>query len=110
VRWSLSETNGGAYSKGVSTEFSHDPDASRYSLRVDGDLVAAVDYVDTPTAVSFNHTFTSPSHRGQGFAGHIVEFAVNDVESSGTKRIVPMCWYVAKWFDSHPERAGLLSR
>jgi len=60
--------------------------------------------------VSFTHTFTSPSHRGKGFAAQVVEFAVNDVEASTDKKIVPMCWYVAKWFDSHPERAGLLER
>jgi hypothetical protein len=94
----------------VSTEIFHEPDARRYTLRVDGNLIAAVDYVEAPTAVSFTHTFTSPSHRGKGFAAQVVEFAVNDVEASTDKKIVPMCWYVAKWFDSHPERAGLLER
>ena len=94
----------------MSTEILHDPDARRYTLRVDGNLIAALDYVEAPTAVSFTHPFTSPVHRGKGFAAQVVEFAVDDVEASGNKRIVPMCWYVAQWFDAHPERAGLLSR
>jgi hypothetical protein len=35
---------------------------------------------------------------------------MNDVEKSSGRRVVPMCWYVADWFDKHPERAGLLTR
>jgi predicted GNAT family acetyltransferase len=93
----------------VSKDFTHDPDASRYVLRIDGELIAVVDYVINDDSISFNHTFTNPSKRGQGFAGEIVEFAVNDVERSSDRHIVPMCWYVGEWFDKHPERAGLLA-
>ena len=40
---------------------------------------------------------------------HHVAFAVDDVERSG-RRITPTCWYVAEWFDEHPERAAVLAR
>lgn len=91
-------------------EFSHDADQHRYSLRVDGALASAVDYVVNENHISFTHTFTDPRRRGQGLAGEIVAFAVDDVEANTPYRVVPMCWYVGKWFDEHPERAGLLSR
>jgi predicted GNAT family acetyltransferase len=94
----------------MAREFTHDADARRYSLRVDGALVSAVDYVQNENAISFTHTFTDPRQRGHGYAGEIVAFAVDDVESTTPYRIVPMCWYVGKWFDEHPERAGLLTR
>jgi uncharacterized protein len=94
----------------MAREFSHDADQRRYSLRVDGSLVSAVDYVVNEGSISFTHTFTDPKQRGHGYAGEIVRFAVDDVDSNTDLRVVPMCWYVGKWFDEHPERAGLLTR
>jgi hypothetical protein len=88
----------------------HEAGANRYTLHIDGELVAVADYRLSGEAISFNHTFTAPTHRGQGLAGEVVEFAVNDVEANSTRYIVPMCWYVAQWFDKHPERAGMLTR
>jgi hypothetical protein len=93
----------------VTKTYSHEPDANRYVLRVDDELTAVVDYVVNEDSISFNHSFTNPSKRGQGFAGEIVEFAVNDVEKSSSRHIVPMCWYVGQWFDKHPDRIALLS-
>lgn len=90
--------------------FTHEPDANRYVLRIDVDLVAVAEYSINGESISFNHTFTNPKLRGHGYAGEIVEFAMNDVESTSTRKVVPMCWYVGKWFDEHPERATLLTR
>jgi predicted GNAT family acetyltransferase len=94
----------------VTTTLAHEPDARRYALHVDDTLVAVVDYAVNGNSISFTHTYTAPKLRGQGFAGQIVEFAVDDVEKTTPYRVVPMCWYVGEWFDKHPERAGLLSR
>lgn len=94
----------------MSTDLSHEPDASRYVLRV-GDVIGAlVDYTVNGDAISFTHTFTQPSMRGKGYAADVVAFAVDDVEQNSTRHIVPMCWYVAQWFDRHPERATLLEK
>jgi uncharacterized protein len=90
-------------------EFVHEADASRYTLRIDGELVALVSYAVNGSSTSFTHTYTQPHLRGRGYAADIVEYAVNDVESSSTQRVVPMCWYVDKWFAEHPDRAGLLA-
>ena len=87
----------------------HEPDARRYVLRIDDAIVAVVDYVINGDSISFNHTFTDPKLRGHGYAAEVVEFAVNDVEATSDRHIVPMCWYVGKWFDEHPERAGLVA-
>ena len=88
----------------------HEPDASRYTLTVDGQILALADYRINGNSISFNHTYTQPSHRGQGLAAEVVDFAMNDVEAHSTRRVLPMCWYVAQWFDDHPERAALLTR
>ena len=51
-------------------------------------------------------TFTNPPYRGSGLAGELVAFAVDDVEATSDRRIVPSCWYVGEWFDRHPDRAA----
>ncbi|WP_349898364.1 GNAT family N-acetyltransferase [Parafrigoribacterium soli] len=91
-------------------DFTHEPDAHRYVLRVDGELTAVVDYTINGNAISFTRTYTSPGKRGRGHAAEIVAFAADDVEANTGMRIVPMCWYVAQWFDKHSERAALLTR
>jgi len=88
----------------------HEPDAKRYTLMVDGHLAALADYAINGNSISFHHTFTQPHLRGHGYAGEVVGFAMDDVEKTSTRRVVPMCWYVGQWFDEHPERAGLLTR
>jgi predicted GNAT family acetyltransferase len=90
--------------------FSHETDASRYVLKIDDELVAVADYRINGDSISFNHTFTNPKLRGHGYASEIVEYAMDDVEKTSERHVVPMCWYVAKWFDEHPERASLLTR
>ena len=90
--------------------FEHQVDASRYVMTIDGELAAVADYRINGDAISFNHTFTNPKLRGNGYAGEVVEFAMNDVEKTSKRHVVPMCWYVGKWFDEHPDRAELLTR
>jgi uncharacterized protein len=91
-------------------QLSHEADAKRYVLRMDDTIVAVADYNVNGNQISFHHTFTNPNFRNQGYAAEIVEFAIDDVEKNTTYRVVPMCWYVADWFESHAERRELLSR
>ena len=92
----------------VHKDFSHEPDARRYVLRVDGDIASVLDYRVLGGSVAFTRTFTNPPYRGGGLAGELVSFAVDDVEATSTLRIVPSCWYVGEWFDRHPDRRAML--
>jgi predicted GNAT family acetyltransferase len=94
----------------MTTQLVHEADSNRYVMNVDDSLVAVADYRSNDTSISFTHTFTEPAHRGKGYAADLVTFAIDDVESSSTKKVIPVCWYVAEWFEAHPERAELLSR
>lgn len=94
----------------MATDFIHEKDDARYVMNVDGALVAVADYRTNGSSISFNHTYTQPAHRGKGYAADLVKFAVDDVEANSSLRVLPMCWYVAEWFDRNPERAELLSR
>lgn len=89
-------------------ELQHEPDAQRYTLRVDGDLASVLDYRRLGDAIALTRAFTNPPYRGTGLAGELVAFAVDDLEAAGDARIVPSCWYVEQWFDRHPDRRHLL--
>ena len=88
---------------------SHQPDAARYVLRIDGEIASVLDYRVLGDAIAFTRTFTNPRHRGEGLASELVEYAVDDVAATSERRIVPSCWYVGEWFDHHPDRAGMLA-
>lgn len=88
----------------------HEPEAHRYVLRADGTIASVLDYRVLGDAIAFTRTFTNPPYRGQGLAGDLVQFAVDDVEATSQRSIVPSCWYVGQWFDRHPDRRGLLDR
>lgn len=94
----------------MTTQLLHENEATRYSLRIGGDLVAVADYRLDDSSITFTRTYTEPEHRGHGYAADLVKFAIDDVESTTSLRIVPQCWYVAEWFESNPDRAALLAR
>ena len=94
----------------MTKQLTHEPDANRYTLVLDGALAAVADYSINGNSISFHHTYTQPHLRGRGLAAEVVAFAMDDVEQHSTRRVLPMCWYVADWFDEHPERSALLTR
>lgn len=82
------------------------PYLSRYEGLVDGEVVAYADYEVRGAIVVMPHTVTLPAHRGNGFAGRVVQYALDDVRRSG-RTVVASCWYVAQYIDEHPEYADL---
>lgn len=94
----------------MAKEFTHEPDANRYALHIDGELAGVLDYSILGHAISMRRAYTAPHRRGQGLAAELVAYAVDDVEATTDYKIVPMCWYVAEWFEKNPERSELLSR
>jgi predicted GNAT family acetyltransferase len=88
--------------------FTDEKDASRYTLHNGDALVSVLDYNDDGRSVAMTRAFTIPAFRGHGYAGELVERAVAQLEEAGDREIIPVCWYVAEWFEQHPERAGIL--
>ncbi|MFB8146835.1 GNAT family N-acetyltransferase [Microbacterium sp. NPDC056003] len=89
--------------------FTHEPDASRYTLHRGDDLVSVLDYRDDGRTVAMTRAYTVPTFRGHGYAGELVDRAVAELERSGSRTVIPVCWYVADWFAAHPGRSGILA-
>lgn len=88
--------------------FEKQPDASRWALFRGDDLVSVLDYRDDGHTVSMTRAYTVPTFRGHGYAAELVARAVAEIEASGDRTVIPMCWYVADWFDAHPAHRGIL--
>ncbi|MET0812814.1 MAG: GNAT family N-acetyltransferase [Microbacterium sp.] len=88
--------------------FTHESDASRYTLHRGDDLVSALDYRDDGRTVAMTRAYTVPTFRGHGYAGVVVDKAVAELEAKGDREVIPVCWYVADWFAEHPDRAGIV--
>lgn len=88
--------------------FTDERDASRYTLHKGDDLVSVLDYRDDGRTVALTRAYTIPTFRGHGYAGELTDRAVAELERSGDRQVLPVCWYVADWFSAHPERAGIL--
>lgn len=74
----------------------------------DGELLAEITFPIQPDGVAeINHTFVSPSLRGQGVAGKLMEAAVDVIRQSGCKARAS-CSYAIQWLDRHPECADIL--
>lgn len=89
-------------------EFTHNQAASRYEARQDGELAGEARYVLDGSVADFDHTLVPPEFEGQGIAGRLVQFAMDDVRAAGEWTVRATCPYVARWLDRHPDYADLV--
>jgi len=91
------------------TEVRHAPEANRYELWDEGELVGVADYrPGADGSLVFPHTEIARDRRGQGLGEVLVRGALDDVRARG-EVIVPACWFVADFVDANPEYRDLLA-
>ncbi len=90
--------------------YTHEADASRYTLHRGDDLVSVLDYRDDGRTIALTRAYTVPTFRGHGYAAELVDRAVAEIEGRGDRQVIPVCWYVADWFAAYPVRADILTR
>ncbi|GAA1447980.1 GNAT family N-acetyltransferase [Leifsonia poae] len=88
----------------------NEPDASRYALRRDGDLIGVAEYELRDDAIVFTHTEVDESLREKGLASQLVTEALDDVRANSARRVVVACPYIRHWLTEHPEYGDLLKR
>lgn len=79
----------------------------QYELRLDGRVASLASYFERDGVVVIPHTETSPVHRGQGLAGRLVRYALDDIRQRGL-RVEPACPFVADVIARNPDYADLL--
>ena len=83
-------------------EFVNNDEAFRYEAWLGTDLVGQIDYRLDGNIMTVTHTTTLPQFQGQGYAGALTQFMMDDLQ---TQRylIKPLCPYTASWLDKHSE-------
>ena len=77
-------------------------DRGRYELLDGDDLIGIADYRLHGDVVVMPHTVIAPERRGQGLGDVLVQHALDDVRAEG-RQVVPACWFVAEFIETHPE-------
>lgn len=86
---------------------SHVPERSRFEVAVDDRRAGLSQYVEDDGRRIFFHTEVDDEFEGQGLAKVLVARALDDTRAAGL-RVVPMCPYVKRFVDRHPEYADLV--
>ena len=84
---------------------------SRFELVRDGDVIAFADYHPAGpdgSTLLLPHTVVDRDKRGRGFGAILVQGALDQIRERG-QTIVPQCWYVAEFVETHAEYADLVA-
>lgn len=94
----------------------HSPARERYEAVLESDpsdpgagdqVVGYVDYVSEPYQVVLTHTVVHERFSGKGYAGQLVRAVLDDIRAAD-KRVVPVCSYVQRFVEQHPEYADMV--
>lgn len=75
---------------------------SRYEIHVDGALAGFLEYRTVDDVLALVHTEVDEAYAGQGLGGQLAKYALDDAKARDVK-ISPLCPFVAKYIDKHPE-------
>ena len=91
----------------MNTEVIHNTEKQRYEIWLDGEKVGHADYTPEGDVLAFDHTEVDPAHQGKNLAAILMREALEDVRAEGRFKVRPVCSYVVKYMDIHPETADL---
>jgi uncharacterized protein len=89
-------------------EVRRNAEESRYELLIDGKVAAVADYRADGDVWTMPHTVVDRTRRGQGLGAAVVRGALDDAREQGAT-VIPTCWFVAEFIESHPDYADLLA-
>jgi len=91
----------------VSVTVRDNPEKSRYEVYDGEELAGFTEYHPYLDEIAFIHTETDPAFAGRGFAGQLVQNALDDVRKRGLAAL-PYCPYVRSFIVRHPEYLDLV--
>jgi predicted GNAT family acetyltransferase len=75
---------------------------NRYEVHVDGALAGFLEYRMVGDVIALVHTEVDEAYAGQGLGAQLAKFALDDAIARSIK-VSPLCPFVAKYIDKHPE-------
>jgi predicted GNAT family acetyltransferase len=83
------------------------PEAERYELRAGDELVGVLEYRGRGARRALTHTEIFEGHEGQGLGQHLIGAVLDDLRSREL-HIVPICPFVKRFLQEHPEYQDLV--
>jgi uncharacterized protein len=80
---------------------------TRYELLVDGEVAAFVQYSMRGGRLLLVHTEVDTSHEGEGLGSTLIRGVLDDVRVRGIP-LVPICSFVDRFIEKHPEYEDLV--
>jgi predicted GNAT family acetyltransferase len=83
------------------------PERERYEIRADGEVAGFAQYRARPGLIAFVHTEVDDRFEGQGLAGRLVAFALDDARGQSLA-VLPFCPFVNAYIERHREYIDLV--
>lgn len=80
----------------------HNAAEHRYEFRLDDSARAWIEYEPRPEGLALTHTIVPPRFEGQGIAAGLTAAVLRTLRDEGV-RIIPLCSYVVRYIERHPE-------
>jgi uncharacterized protein len=80
----------------------------RYEIWLGDEKVGHADYSVRPGEIHFVHTEVDPAHQGKNLAAILTRESLASVRAAGKDKVVPVCSYVVRYMEKHPETHDLL--
>ncbi|GGK68871.1 N-acetyltransferase [Sphaerisporangium melleum] len=90
-------------------EVADNPAAARFEITVGGTLAGFAEYRQKPGKTVFTHTEIAPEFEGQGLASRLIRDALDATRAAG-RAVVPLCPFVARYIERHPEYGDLVAK
>lgn len=86
----------------------HNTDRSRYEAWIDGVRAGFAEYQLTDELIVFTHTEVDKKFEGQGVGSKLARYALDDVRSDGTRKVLPLCPFIKGWIGHHREYVDMI--
>jgi predicted GNAT family acetyltransferase len=84
------------------------PDASRYDVLLDGEVVGFCSYRVSEGVVLLPHAEVDPSVGGRGIGTALARHTLDDLRRQG-RAVVPLCPFIVGFIGKNPEYADLVA-
>ena len=75
---------------------------------MDGTLAGFAEYIRMNGLVIFSHTEVMPEFEGKGVGSALAKYALDDVRADGTRKVQPLCPFIAAWIKRHQDYQDLV--
>ena len=90
------------------TEIEDVPEARRYEMRLDGELIGFLEYLERDGNRVLTYVEVDPRHGGNGLGGRLTETALKDCRERGFT-VTPQCPFIVRYVREHPEHQDIVA-